>query len=243
MGSETVKINGLRAARVGDYLQGSGPPNRIATGSPNVSIGSPGIGSADAAGEATFCRLYCALAADWPRLTPRVREERYEAMLGEMFGRFGAPPPTAEANIRSEQAAASWDARNWQVNVQRGAWSAAAPPSRDGTLHEIRHGEQVYAAVRANGGAGVGSVHPEALRAAARRPLDPNTAEGRFGRLHADNQLREPGRSNFQGIINQIYATPVRDPRYRAVVQAYYDQPGGADALDIEAQSSCGGCR
>ncbi len=39
MGSTTVFINGLPAARQGDMIVESGPPNSIATGCPTVLIG------------------------------------------------------------------------------------------------------------------------------------------------------------------------------------------------------------
>jgi uncharacterized Zn-binding protein involved in type VI secretion len=39
MGSVTVKIGGLPAARLGDMVVEVGPPNAIAAGAPTVSIG------------------------------------------------------------------------------------------------------------------------------------------------------------------------------------------------------------
>ncbi|MFQ5632832.1 MAG: PAAR domain-containing protein, partial [bacterium] len=39
MGSMTVKINNLPAARQGDIITESGPPNAIAAGCPTVQIG------------------------------------------------------------------------------------------------------------------------------------------------------------------------------------------------------------
>jgi uncharacterized Zn-binding protein involved in type VI secretion len=39
IGSMTVFINGLPAARQGDMIIESGPPNTIAAGAPNVLIG------------------------------------------------------------------------------------------------------------------------------------------------------------------------------------------------------------
>jgi uncharacterized Zn-binding protein involved in type VI secretion len=39
IGSKTVLINGLPAARVGDLITEAGPPNTIASGDPTVIIG------------------------------------------------------------------------------------------------------------------------------------------------------------------------------------------------------------
>lgn len=39
MGSTTVFINKMPACRMGDTLQGAGPPNTIAKGCPTVIIG------------------------------------------------------------------------------------------------------------------------------------------------------------------------------------------------------------
>jgi uncharacterized Zn-binding protein involved in type VI secretion len=246
MGSETVLINKKRAARAGDFLQGAGAPNQIMVGATDVLIGTPDMGTASAAAEAAFCKAYCALVHDWGSLTPAQREQRYNAILAQSFGVFGAPPPTAAATS-APPADASWNRDAWQINVAKGAWDDPhGPPSGRATLHEIRHGEQTYMGMRANGGPGNATVPANVAAAAASQPLDPNSPEGRYGRLQADNELTPAGLDNRNKIIQEINASyaagGVSSARYAAAVQAYYDQPGGADAQTVEQPGQCGGC-
>ncbi len=252
MGSETVLFNGLRAARAqgdfaGDFLQGAGPPDQIMQGSPNVLIGTPGIGLASDANKAKFCELYCQLTKDWPNLTPDQRKQRYKAMIAAMAATFGAPPPKTHRGL-SPGAAASFDRRHWRINLPRDAWTDnSGPPGGWATLHELRHCEQAFTAIRSHGGKWPRDVPPEVKQAAAEQPLDPDAPEGRFGSLHYDNEMIPEGHDNRQKIINEIVAAAKADPsltsqRWHDAVDAYYNQPGGADARTLEGPGQCGGC-
>jgi uncharacterized Zn-binding protein involved in type VI secretion len=272
MGSETVKINGHRAARgntlgasggawnhaaagrAGDFLQGAGPPNQILLGSPNVMIGTPAIGVGAPSNLARFCDLYCQLVADWPHLTPADRQRRYEQLLAAMFATFNAPPPTVHQGL-DPGAAASFDRWAWQINVAGDAWASARPPSGNTTLHEIRHGEQAFLGMRSGGSQGprlfglIGGDAPEHVRAAAaRQPLDRDTPEGRFGHLHHDNEFTHL--DNRARISSELEAAATAEgahptygsPRYVAAVwgpHGYYNQPGGADARELESPGDC----
>jgi uncharacterized Zn-binding protein involved in type VI secretion len=261
MGSETVQINSRRAVRAndggtqaGDFLQGAGPPDQIMQGSPNVVIGTPAIGVATPANEALYCQLYCQLVHDWPTLTPAQRQLRYEAMLARMFATFGAPPPTTAIGLPAGSQAA-FNRQTWQVLVGPNAWGASpppapaptGPPAGGTTLHEIRHGEQAFLAMRHARGTGPSDALPSARAAAAGQPVNPNSPEGRMGSLHNDNEIAAPGFANRDGIIREVSAAAnspggTASPRYAAAFNAYYNQPGGADARTVETAGNCGGC-
>jgi len=247
-GSSTVKINSAQAVREGDYLQGAGPPNRVMKGSDNVRIGAPEtpIGTATPAAQSEFCKLYCALKRDWPSLTPAERKQRYEELMGQMFARFGAPPPSSSASI-TPPALATWSRKDWQVNVEKGAFDdSSGPPSGQATLHEIRHAEQTFMAMRAMGGSWDVVVDEAAAASAARQPLRAGSPERAFGVLHAQNELSRSGNQNRNAIIKEVHNAYAdggyEGARYKAAAQAYRDQPGGADALSVEDAGGCGGC-
>lgn len=260
VGSETVLFNSKRAARAndgarnaGDYLQGVGPPDQIMQGSPNVFIGTPALGVATAANEALFCQQYCKLTHDWATLTPEQRQQRYEELLATMFAAFGAPPPGTNQGL-GPGADASWDRTLWRVNVAANAWGdPKGPPAGRVTLHEIRHAEQTFNAMRYACGMGPSDARPDVLAAAAGKPplnlppIDPDSPEGRFGLLHAANEISEAGINNRNAIIIELGAAATADPtltskRYIDAVEAYYNQPGGADARTVEQAGQCYGC-
>jgi uncharacterized Zn-binding protein involved in type VI secretion len=275
MGSETVKFASKRAARgstcngstsanmvagaaAGDFLQATtAAPDQILQGSPNVMIGTPAIGVAAPANVRDFCQMYCALMHDWGTLTPADRRTRYEALLATMFARFGAPPPgVRETDITGGDA--SFGRRAWEVNVPRGAFATNPPasppvPSGHATLHEIRHAEQAFLAMRHNGGRGPSDGDARARREAARRPLVPGTPEARMAHLHSDNEVTEPGFTHWQNVINEeaaAFRAETGQPAYSTQrtrdsvfgPDGYYNQPGGADARTVEQPGDCGGC-
>lgn len=243
MGSETVKVKSMSVAREGDFLQGAGPPNRIMVGSPNVSVGSPALGLAQTGPRTQFCQLQCALQRDWPKLTPLERRKRYDEMLASMSESIGMPAPTSD-DCAAPAATASWSAGQWQVNVGPGAFEADAPPPGYATFHELRHGEQSWMALRSTGGVGAEGVPREICQRAADQPLDPDSPEGRFGALHADNEMDPIGLENRAEIIREIgnaheAAGGPTGQRYADAVDAYRHQPGGADARDVEGFGNC----
>src|SRR5450432_3352448 len=68
LGSTTVFINGRMAMRVGDILQGAGPPNTFVLGAPTVMIGDPGFGMAKQANREGFARAMLDLFDEWEKL-------------------------------------------------------------------------------------------------------------------------------------------------------------------------------
>jgi uncharacterized Zn-binding protein involved in type VI secretion len=245
-GSETVTINGKRAAREGDFLQGAGAPNRIMLGSQNVVIGTPAIGTAGADGRAAFCALQCALVHDWKNLTPDQRKARYEALLGAMFARFGAPAPDASATTPAGSQAA-FDQHRWAVLVPTNAWTSDTPPNGGATFHEIRHGEQTFMGARQRGAQDLGArqVPADVAAAAAQQPLDPNSPEGRYGSLMADEYFTGAGNAAQSAAIRELggaFKEGAGSARYAAAFMGYYERPTGQDAKTVEDAGACGGC-
>jgi hypothetical protein len=169
-----------------------------------------------------------------------------------MFGTFGAPPPGI-GRLNQAGADASWNRAGWRVNIQPNAFTnPAGPPSGRGTLHEIRHAEQTWLAMRSNGGTGPADASPGARAAAAASPVNPNSPEGRMGSLHHDNEVGA-GYQHWQDVITGVGTAATADPSlsttpgspwHSAVYgpNGYYNQPGGADAREVEEPGQCSGC-
>src|SRR4051812_4157583 len=80
-GATNVFFNNHFAVRKGDFLIGSGVPNMILEGSPDVWIGSPEVGIASKENLAAYCKDFCALKKEWASLSPAERKARYQAMI------------------------------------------------------------------------------------------------------------------------------------------------------------------
>lgn len=252
LGVDHVLINGKPACRMGDFLQGSGPSNRIVSGSSNVFIGRPtfhGTGSKENLD--WFCKHWCALKKDWPNLTPEERRRRYEQILQYQFARLGMPPPRLRLDA-PPSSAGTFKASTWTVGLPPEAFDDNGSPPKmpdrlgEATLHETRHAEQVFAAARERagrhqGGAAAGpdpgasndrlsqeeldelsSLPDHVDQAAYQNPLDPSSPEGKWARLQSDEQLSEAGRKQFNDIIREY------DESYR---QAGGDSKRHADAV------------
>ena len=230
-GSETVLVSGQRVQREGDFLLGKGAPNRIDVGSPNVVVGGPlagVIGNAASRG-GSFCSEHCALKRDWPNLSPAEREARYKQLVGNLFESFGAPPPILTTN-EAGGAAGSWSDRSWELNLPPGAFEKSKPPTAKTTLHEARHAEQTFVAVRHKTSrelSGQSEVPDHVEDAARARPLDPRSAEDRWARvMYAENYTKEGRRA-----LNEAIASDNRED--------YERRPVGQDALDVERACQC----
>src|SRR5262245_39435849 len=68
LGSTTVLINNQMACRMGDILQGVGPPNPVMMGSPTVLIGDVGFGMGRQGAKATFAAEGRSLLDRWDTL-------------------------------------------------------------------------------------------------------------------------------------------------------------------------------
>ena len=230
-GSENVLVNGHRATRLGDFLQGGGLFNRIAQGSTNVLIGAPQVGMAAPDRAKKFCVAYCALKKDWKSLSPAERRARMTALVGEQFKAFGAPGPGVTDCIKAGTGAgASWSPNKWELNFPEGTFDSDDPPGGGAVFHECRHGEQEFMAMRERAGRSGGSSAPassdpargsgpvsasdladmsgaplEAAKAASEQPIDPGTPEARWAHLAADESLNKTGRERCNQVTRAYY--------------------------------------
>lgn len=233
IGVDHVLINGESATRMGDFLQGAGPSNRIMSGSPNVFIGAPTLtGTGSKENIDWFCKRWCKLKADWKEMTPEERRKAYKELLQQQFMRLGMPPPRLTEDAPSSSDGA-FNPGSWTVMVPEGAFDGEAPPERlaEATLHETRHAEQFHAAAReragrhqggtSSGGPGSGAgndpITQEELaeisdcpahvdQSAYKNPLDPTSREGKWARLWADEQISEAGKKQFNEITKEYGA-------------------------------------
>lgn len=253
MGSETVLVGGNRLALAnngggvaGDFLLGAGPPNQIMTGSPNVFVGSPAFGIASEENLAAFCKSYCALRRDWPRLSPSERQRRYEAILKDQAQRAGFPEPGTLEEQR-KNTSGGFKRTSWNITVPAGTWDKSHPPSGGTTTHELRHAEQSYLALRHLQGdppwidrdgdhvpAGPVSIPDDILEQAKKDTLDPDSPRGRLGRLHAHNEFSDAGLNNRSEVIRRITSHEQDTPEFKQAYEDYYNQPGGADVRPVE---------
>jgi uncharacterized Zn-binding protein involved in type VI secretion len=255
LGSTTVEAGGQGALREGDFLLGGGGYNRIASGSSNVVIGSPmpGITGTPARKQA-FCSAYCALKKDWPGLTPAERKRRLAQLLAEEFSAFGAPPPVLSSSAEAH-AAASWSRHKWQMNFPAGTFQGPTMPSERILIHETRHAEQSFAALREvttprDGSATLPTPElseeydfPErVVDAAKNRPIDRDSTDGRYARVMAASYLSDQGKQDLRDIVNALsQAQQAGDKKgYVDAAHRYEALPLGQDAHETEGASSCG---
>jgi uncharacterized Zn-binding protein involved in type VI secretion len=237
LGSETVLINNKRAARQGDFLQGSGPPNMIMLGAQNVLIGGP---EQSAYNEKDYCAAYCAFKDKWKQCkTKEEREALYKQLLADLAAKFGAPPPNVTANMTPPFPAA-FDTNSWTVMVSKNAFDDGHdPPGPWATAHEMRHCEQSYMAMRSSQDTSMTS-NPAVQQAVQNQgPLDPNSPAGRYGALHAENQIGG-GKANYQQILHDINSSAGDPAAFDKALQAYKNQPGGEEGYAVDAMGKCG---
>lgn len=253
-GSENVKINGRRALRVGDFAIGYGGPNRIQSGCSTVFIGSlaPSEGLASPASLAAFCKEYCALKADWSKLTPKEREARMKAIIGHRFESFGAPPPKMTTTAGKE-ADGSFSPAEWSLNFPPGAFDGDSPPGGDVVLHECRHGEQQFAPMREAAARGASpselsedsGVPDYVAQQASRNPLPSDSAYGRWAQTMGSENMTEAGKQREHRVIREYNAAFKKYGPGREADEAYEPYrklPNGQDAHDIEDAAKCDGC-
>ncbi len=249
-GSECVKAGGQRVLRSGDYLLGAGPPNRIDVGSPNVKVGTPHVGIVGSGGAAsTFCGRFCALKKDWPNLTPEQREVRYAAMMAMLFAEFGAPPPHISTTA-PRGTDATWGKSNWTISLPEGTFESADPPDAKAAVHEARHAEQTFVALRelatprpgqpaptAEELAEQGGVPPAAAYSATLKPVDRNSPEGRWARVMASEQYSPEGKKELNRVVDRVYkymGGAEGNRFFEQAARAYRKRPIGQDAIDAE---------
>lgn len=243
IGHTRVLVNNKQATRIGDFLLGAGAPDQI-IGPNRVMLGEEPVGLESEEGMSAWCKEWCQLEADWANLTPEQRRLRYKAMVGRMFGAFGAPPPNiifedpkVGTNGQLEYTGGYINVVNGDFGVGSQYFEASSPGDlRRVTFHETRHGEQLfmgirYARQRARAGDpllgdNTADKNPALVAAADQMPdFPPGSPEEAFARTMAEGYCRDVG-LNQLGWANQDY-----HHRYEQI-------PGGADANRIDDQPS-----
>jgi uncharacterized Zn-binding protein involved in type VI secretion len=194
LGSTTVMINGRMTARVGDILQGNGPPNTIAIGATNVVIGDAGFGMAAPQTRAAFAREMKALLKDWDLLE---KKGRLDALKRALAGSAppGMPPLGVAAKaMSSSDTLGEMNFGRWQVDLNEKLLAGRMGHDKMAELsntmyHEGRHGEQWFHVAQSRAAAGIpgtkiakGMHVPDHVAAAAvASPAERGTSAGEMG--------------------------------------------------------------
>jgi len=194
LGSTTVLINGRMAARVGDVLQGGGPPNTFAVGAMNVLIGDRGFGMAAPPTRAAFVREMKALLEDWDALDAKGRLDALKRALATSAPP-GMPPLGVAAKAMSNPSTlGEMNFVRWQVDLNErllvGEMSDRQMADLTNTIyHEGRHGEQWFHAAQSRAAAKIPStkiakgmqIPDHVASAAVASPAERGTSEGELG--------------------------------------------------------------
>jgi uncharacterized Zn-binding protein involved in type VI secretion len=193
LGSTTVMINGRMAARRGDVLQGSGPPNSFVGGQLNVRIGDVGFGMAVSSRRTQFVESMQKLLGEWSSLSPDGRMVAMQIALAAV-----APSSMPELSVDPEDLDADCyghlDFRRWQVKVNKALVNGEMTEERMAVLsntlyHEARHGEQWFNAAQSRAAAGDEAkkiaedmhIPPDVAAAAVQDPAPRGTPAGEMG--------------------------------------------------------------
>jgi hypothetical protein len=161
LGSTTVMINGRMAVRVGDVLQGSGPPNSFIPGQATVLIGDIGFGMGLAALRAAFATAMHTLLGNWDKQTQDERLASIQAALGAAkapsMPHLEVRPVALDPSLHGQL-----DFTRWQIDINEsliaGEMDAPRMAALSNTLyHEARHGEQWYNAAQSQAAFGADS--------------------------------------------------------------------------------------
>ena len=140
------------ACRLGDILQGAGPPNPFAMGEPTVLIGDVGFGMASPSAMGGFAAAMANLQNQWESLSPEERlnhmEDAINASLSENM-----PPITIVPTDLDEGTNGEFDFEDWQINIDNSLLEGDMTEDRMAALtntlyHEGRHGEQWFNAAQ-----------------------------------------------------------------------------------------------
>jgi hypothetical protein len=204
--------------------------------------------------KAAFCSAYCALKRDWPTLSPAERKKRFAQLLAAEFAAFGAPAPVVKSTA-PPFAAATWSRAKWQMNVPPGTFEGSSMPPERVLVHETRHAEQSFAALREVATPRDGSAaqptsdlseeydFPErVVDAAKNRPVDRGSGDGRYARVMAASYLSDEGKQDLRDVVDALAAAQRAgdDKAYKAAAQRYEALPLGQDAEESERGSRCG---
>lgn len=242
-GHTHVLVNGMMATSIGDFLLGAGAPDIICdTDANKVYIGdAEGVGMDSDAGMAAWCKEWCQFENLWGERTPNERRQAYDAMIGRMFGLYGAPHPNLVFDPPAENTGGYINVVNGEMGVGDQYFDAAsAGDLRRVTYHEVRHGEQLfngmrYARQQAKDGNPIPGDNTAEKNAAMIEAADklggfpPGSKEEAFARTMAH------GYSTSQGIDQLLWANQDYNHRYPQI-------PGGYDAGRTEDNPGACAC-
>ncbi len=193
LGSTTVLINNRMACRIGDILQGAGPPNPFAMGCPTVLIGDAGFGLRTPAVMAAFAAAMRQVYENWDSMTPGERLAAMQAALNAALPP-GMPPLTLRPSPLDPDTLGQLDFQTWSVDINRDMLAGSMTEERFAELtntvyHEGRHGEQWFNAAQYRAAQGQSAdqiaremgIPQSAAEAAVRNPAGPGTSEGAMG--------------------------------------------------------------
>jgi uncharacterized Zn-binding protein involved in type VI secretion len=253
LGSTTVLINNQMACRVGDILQGAGPPNPFILGEFTVLIGDAGFGMASPASMAAFAAAMSDLEDDWDSLTPDQRKAALEAAVNAALPP-GMPHLTiAPTHFDSARRLGELHFQNWQLAINEDLLNGAMTHDSFARLsntvyHESRHGEQWYHAAQYRAAQGEDAddiarntgVPQNVAEAAHDNPAPAGTSEGAIGeavntsvygdrREHREGVLTDLGQAHpAAGTYDQYRALPEEEDAWRqgdAAEQAFRNTP------------------
>lgn len=194
LGSTTVLINEQMACRMGDILQGMGPPNLVMMGSETVIIGDVGFGIAKLGFQEAFAAASRGLLGEWNNLTPAERLARLQDGLNAALP-VGMPSLTLQENASLDpRTRGQFSFRKWSVLLNPNVLSDSMDVKAMGRLvntayHEGRHGQQWWNAAQYLAGTGKSAGHIEGVMqipkdvadAAVGHPASSGTSEGALG--------------------------------------------------------------
>jgi uncharacterized Zn-binding protein involved in type VI secretion len=216
MGSTTVLINNQMACRLGDILQGLGPPNVFIRGCPTVIIGDNGFGMARANAKERFAASMKKLLQDWDQLTPADRLDTVKIALNRVSPQSMPKVEVFENASLLPGTLGQFDFSSWSIQINPDFLSGAMDESVMGRLtntayHEGRHAEQWWNAAqyRAAGGTSSGDITNETgmpqpvADAAVASPAPGGTSENAMGES-VHESVYGGGRDHRNAVLTSI---------------------------------------
>jgi uncharacterized Zn-binding protein involved in type VI secretion len=244
LGSTTVLINDQMACRMGDILQGMGPPNFVEMGSATVLIGDNGFGMGREEVKQRFAVSAFQLLTKWRRLEMKDRLTAIKSAIDATLP-VGMPAMNVRANpFLGRGFLGQFSFKEWAIDLNPEVLSGRMGEARMRQLvntayHEARHGEQWWNAAQHRAAKGDSAQRirtsmkiPERVANAAEdNPAGEGTSEGVMGEtVHCSVY---GARSGYRG---QVLSNP-REPSKYAQYRALPEEEDGwrqGDSAEIE---------
>jgi hypothetical protein len=254
LGSTTVMINKRMAVRMGDLMQGAGPPNTFVKGEPTVIIGDVGFGMARPASRAAFVWSMRALLSQWDKLNEAARLAALKDALARVVPSSMPVLDVAAVKMADPHVLGQMNFHAWQVDLNEKLLEGRMNEKRMARLvntmyHEGRHGEQWFHAAQSRAAAG---VRPQAIasemdlpdavaNASSRAPAARGTSEGEVGAAVHTSVYGERGahRDAVLRDLSKPKAKPDSYGQYRALPEEE-DAWRQGDAAERDYNSDAG---